>query len=711
MLATTQRRALLARGWRQSSISIIVPIIVRKRAIRTAAIPALLAVAGLLAFSLPAQAKEVPSGWSWTNYAPELMAVSCVDANTCVAVGQGGAVLRSPNTDDIPLAWTHVALQRDPDPLYKDEPVDLVDVTCSPSSCLAISNTPTPRTTYGSWVYRSVDHGVTWTAVQMLPQTGAAKKTRSASAITCAPDPDPATPTTHTCYAVGNSGGIWRSADDGLSWTGVPYSAAGLLGGAVAFDKIACPSQSACVAAGGDTTPASILIRGTSVSVLSTPKGIAKRWSALACDTPTRCMGAGGVGGYSLIDLGADTPRWGLVHDFRIKKPLGLTVTALSCPVANSCVGLNDSGLALRSDNIANPNPQNWVRRPVSAIVGTLDCVQTACVGVGKMAAWYASFDLGGGWGRVNEVAKFDVAQCSPALAPTCVAGGKENVGVSRTGGTLWTLPIADHGALNTNSVNCTAPSTCLITGQTDALYTEDLDAWTPRFGPTTAPAGSENQTCVTATLCIGVSDGVVYTTFDAGKTLWSQNQFPHVRPSSGIACIPGRTNPVTCLVPVKDLILLGTMTQDAGGLPHWSWRYTNADSDEILTAVACDPTGSRCTAVGEAGTVMTTTGDGLMDWSSQQIPPLDPPKTTVSDLPTYSSVTCPQAGFCMAGGAHGPQAIVASTTNNWADYSYDQIGDIRESPILSGFSCVSINECLAVGSTALIGLRNPPIS
>jgi hypothetical protein len=333
--------------------------------------------------------------------------------------------------------------------------------------------------------------------------------------------------------------------------------------------------------------------------------------------------------------------------------------------------------------------------------------VTTSCVAVGKGAAWYASFDLGSGFGRVNEIAKFDVAQCTAELSPTCVAGGKENVGVSRTGGTLWTLPLADRGALNTSAIECTAPSTCLILGMNDALFTGDLDVFRPRFGPVQSAAGSENQTCVTATLCVAVNDGTVYTTFDGGATQWSQNAFPHVRPSAGVGCLPGRTSPVTCFVPIKDLILIGTMAQDAAGLPHWSWRYTNADADEIINAVACSPSGTQCTAVGKEGMVLTTTGDGLLDWSSQTIPANVP----IDKLPEYTSVTCPGTGFCMAGGGHGVQAIVASTTNNWTDYSYDEIGDIRAAPAIAGFGCESVNRCVGVGSTVLIGVRNPPVA
>jgi hypothetical protein len=657
-----------------------------------------LAVIGTLAVALPAQAAEIkPSGWSWTNYGPELMGVSCITPNTCVAVGQGGAVLRSPNTDDVPLAWTMVALEKDDQ--VPDAPVDLVGVTCSDTSCLAVSEAPTDPD-FPSWVYRSTDAGVSWTAVQALPAVGA-RKTTHAEAITCAPDE--ATAATRVCYAAGIDGGIWRSANDGQAWKAVPLPATA--GATASFDKIACASASDCVAAGGDTTPSSVLIEGTTVTPLKTPIGIDKRFAALACDNPARCIATGGVGKYTLLSISGE--RWGPVHEFRKKAPLGLVVKALSCPVANSCVGLTGDGLALRTDDLGADGDQNWVRRPVPAIIGALDCVTSSCIGVGKSAAWYASFDLGSGFLRVNEVAKFDVAQCAAALSPTCVAGGKENVGVSRTGGTLWTLPIADHGALNTSAIECTAPSTCLILGMNDALFTNDLNAFRPRFGPVQSAAGSGNQTCVNATLCVAVNDGVVYTTFDGGLTQWTQNAFPHVRPMAGLACIPGQTAPVTCFVPIKDLILIGTMAPDAGGLPHWNWRYTNADADEVISAVACSPAGNQCTAVGKAGMVLTTTPDSVLDWDEQTIPPNVP----VDELPLYTSVTCPATGFCMAGGAHGPQSIVASTTNNWADYSYDEIGDIRAAPAISGFGCESINRCIAVGSTVLVGVRNPPIA
>jgi hypothetical protein len=657
-----------------------------------------LAFAAALVIVTPAQAGQVPSGWTWTNYGPDLSSVSCASAGACVAVGQAGAVLHMPNTPDIPLVWTMLKLTGDPDPVFAGEPVDLVGVFCDEDVCLALSNAAKPRVDFPSRVYRSTDGGVSWTEGPPLPPVGRIKTT-SGSAVACTPyasaDVDHSD---GTCFVVGTDGGVWRSTDLGQTWRGVPLPATAPA--TSSFDKVACPTADTCVAAGGDTRPTSAILAGDAITPLDTPVGIDKRWAGLSCDVPGRCVGTGGIAGYSQLSLAQRA--WGKVRDFRDKAPKGLVVKALSCPIADACIGLTGDGIALRTSELDGTS--DWARRPTAPTLLAVDCAQTACVAVGKAASWYASFDLGLNWGRVNEVAKFDVAECATELSPTCLAGGKENVGVSRTGGTLWTLPLADRGALNTKAIECTAPSSCLVLGMTDALSTTDLDVFRPLFGPNQTPAGSDNQSCVTATICVGVSDGAVYTTLDGGRTPWSQNAFPHVRPMAGVACIRGRTDPVTCIVPIKDQILLGTMTLDAGGLPHWSWRWTNADLGQNVNAAGCDPSGAQCTAVGPQGMVATTTGDGLLDWDEQAIPPNVP----IADRPVLTSVTCPAAGFCIAGGTHGPQAVIASTTNDWADFAYDELDDLRGSIAVNGFGCESVDRCVAVGDTVLVGVRTP---
>ncbi|MDO8730998.1 MAG: hypothetical protein Q7L55_00245 [Actinomycetota bacterium] len=682
----------------------MLPILERKSALRKiTALASIALVIALLPFIGTAEAlnaKPVPvtSGWSWTNYGPELKAVACSQPSTCVAVGQGGAVLRSPGTATVPLAWTFVDLKKDPE--HPANPVDLVGVSCSNTSCLAVSAPLSPTISYGSWVYRSTDAGVTWAAVTQLPPVGA-RKTMFGSAIACSPD-KAATADNRNCYVVGNAGGVWRSTDDGRTWAGLALPATASTAG---FSKVACASTSACVAVGGDELPSSAMLNGNTVTLLTTPIGINQNFAALACDNPSRCVATGGQGDYTILTIN-DSPTWSTALKFR-RSPLPpvAKVVSVSCPAVNYCVGINGDGNVLQTTALGQPN-NYWLMRPVQPSIATLACVTSFCVGVGKMAAWYSSIDSGADFDRVNEVAKFDLAVCTTTLSPTCIAGGEMNLGRSITGGTLWSLPIADRGALNTKEIRCQSSLSCQIFGQTETLATDDMTVFRPRFGPVQSAAGADAVSCVTDTLCVSPKESVVFTTFDGGITEWSSNQMPKVRPTS-ITCLAGKTDPVTCFEPDKYNILMGTMTKDAQGLPHWQWHYTNADSDQVINAIACSPDGAQCVAAGAAGAVLVTTPGDLNNWTQMTLP-VDTP---VGSLPVYNSATCPVNGFCMIGGLQGKQTIVTSTVDNFASYSYDKIGDIRDQPGVKGFGCESVNRCVAVGSTVLLGLRNPPVT
>ncbi len=682
----------------------MVPILKRTSAFRNLiALAGIAMVISLLPFvgsaeALNAKPVQVPSGWSWTNYGPELMAVSCAQPGTCVAVGQDGAVLRSPNTAQVPLAWTFLNIQ---DPDHPANPVDLAGVSCSTSSCLTVTRPANPTPAFTSRVYRSTDGGASWALVTQLPPVGTIKTTLG-SAIACSPDRS-ATVDNRNCYVVGAAGGIWRSTDDGRTWAGVSLPATA---GSAGFTAIACASTTACVAVGAtDQGPSSALISGSTATPLKTPIGITQAFPAVACDQPTRCIATGGQGDYTLLTIDAN-PTWSTAIKFR-KSPLPpvAKMTSVACPAANSCVGINGDGSVLQTSALGAAG-NTWLMRPVQPSIATLTCTGSSCVGVGKMAAWYTSTNAGADFGRVNEVAKFDVAVCSAALSPTCIAGGEMNMGRSITGGTLWTLPIADRGALNTKEIRCQSALSCQLFGQTETLVTDDMSVFRPRFGPVQSAAGADAVSCVTDTLCVSPKESVVYTTFDGGRTQWASNQMPKVRPTS-ITCLPGKTDPVTCFEPDKYNILMGTMTRDALGLPQWQWHYTNADSDQIINAIACAPDGSQCVAAGAAGAVLLTTPGDLNNWT-EVILPVDTP---VGSLPVYNSATCPVNGFCMVGGLQGKQTIVTSTTDSFSTYSYDKIGDLRTQPGVKGFACETLNRCVAVGSTVLLGLRNPPIT
>jgi len=630
-------------------------------------------VAIALASAAPvADAERVPSPWSWTDYGPTIRDVSCSAPGDCVSVGQQGMVLRSTMDGDDQLAWSRIPL---------DYPEELDGVACTGSFCLAVSNTRRASTTYVSKVFRSSDDGETWSDGVALPAAGGTK-TRSALALACDPADD--------CYTVGLGGGIWRSRDQGRSWDDLvlpPKPAS--------FKRVACPDVGVCVAVGGNDDGNGAVIEGAKVTPLELPARIGSGILALACDSATRCTATDGLGQFvSLTIPGKD---WGPVKPF----PKSTPVSALSCPVADVCVGLAGP-IALRTTSLSSATG-NWQRRPLGTLnLEEIACLETTCVAAGKAATWLASFDVGFGWGRVNEVAKFDAIQCPAAVDGTCVAGGEKDVGVSDAEGRLWSLPLSGYTGLNVKSVNCSGPSECLFLGKSLSLFTTDLTTFTARHPTLADPRGTDALTCITKDVCVGINEGVVYTTLDGAVTDWEHDAFPDK--ATSVACLRGRTDPAVCVATTREFLILGTMTQ-AGGQVRWNWRYTDADPSQGLEAVGCSP-GGQCTAVGAGGVVLTSDGTDLMHWTELILPnQLEP----VDTRPLLKSVTCPANGVCLAGGTHVPNAVIASTSNGWDDFSYDEIQGIEGgAPTIASFGCETVDRCVAVGSTALVGLRKP---
>jgi photosystem II stability/assembly factor-like uncharacterized protein len=630
---------------------------------------ALVAVA--LAFAAPAaQADQVASQWTWSDYGPALRDVSCSLPGECAAVGQRGMVLHSTGDSDDPLAWSRIPLEY---------PEELAGITCTRSFCLAVSNRRTVPATYTSKVFRSSDGGETWSDGVALPAAGAAK-TRSALDVACAED----------CYAVGPGGGVWRSRDQGRSWDALDLPAK-----PASYSEVACPADGVCVAAGGDAVGSTALVEGAKVAPVPLPALTGKGIRALACDSVKRCTVADGLGNF--ISLSIPDKAWGAVKPF----PKSTVVSSLSCPVEEVCVGLAGP-IALRTTALSSATGE-WARRPLGTLnLGAIDCPQTACVAVGKAGSWFASFDDGSNWSRINEVGKFDTIQCSDDWGETCVAGGEKDIGVSRSEGRLWSLPLSGETGLNVKSVNCTDRSECLFLGKTLTLFTTDLRQFAERRPTLSDPRGTDALTCISKEVCVGINEGVVYTTLDGAVTGWDQTSFPDK--ATSVACLHGRTDPAVCVATTRDFLLLGTMVQK-GDEVRWSWRTTDADPSEGLEAVACSP-GGQCTAVGGGGVILASDGTDLMHWTETIVPS---ELTPVDTRPKLRSVACPANGVCLVGGEKTPDAAILSTTNNWADFSYEKIQGIEgAAPMIKSFGCESVNRCVAVGSTSLVGVRKP---
>ncbi len=617
------------------------------------------------------QAKEIiPSPWSWTDYGPGLRDVSCTAPAVCVAVGQRGAVLRSTTGADGPLAWSRIPLT---------DPEELDGVSCNRAFCLAVSNTRTVPATAVSKVFRSDDGGATWSHGVALEAAGPAK-TRSALALAC----DPA----GVCYAVGPGGGIWRSRDQGRSWEALTLPVT-----PGSYNRVACPAAGTCVAVGGDSIASSAVIQDRKVTLVDLPPGTGNGILALACDSATRCTATDGLGHFMSLNISDKT--WGHAKLF----PKAAPVSALACPSADMCVGLAGS-VALRTTSLSSPTG-DWHRRPLGTLnLEGITCAGTSCVAVGKSAAWFAGSDVGFDWGRVNEVGKFGSIQCPATFSGTCVAGGTSDLGVSRSGGDLWSLPLSGNVGLDIKAVNCTGPAECLFLGKTQSLFTTDLTTFTPRHPTSASPPGTSAFSCITKDVCVGIGDHVVYTTLDGAVTGWKHNSFPDT--ATSVACLTGRTHPAVCVATTLDFVLLGKMTQ-TGGVVRWDWKTTNADPSQALDAIGCNPRG-QCTAAGMGGVILTSAGTDLMRWTERVLPS---PTAPVDTRPDLESVACPADGVCLAGGVHGALAIIASTTNNWVDFSYQKIPAIEGAKTtISSFGCETAYRCVAVGGTALVGVR-----
>jgi hypothetical protein len=153
-----------------------------------------------------------------------------------------------------------------------------------------------------------------------------------------------------------------------------------------------------------------------------------------------------------------------------------------------------------------------------------------------------------------------------------------------------------------------------------------------------------------------------------------------------------------------REFIALGTMTRN-GDKAKWSWVYTDADPQGTPEGVGCSPEG-ECTVVGTEGVILSSKGTDLMHWKETILPSALGPD---EDRPDFKSVACPANGECVVGGKHGAKVVLASTTNDWADYSLQTLAGIEgKEPTLSGFGCESAIHCVAVGATVLVGTRKP---
>jgi hypothetical protein len=92
------------------------------------------------------------------------------------------------------------------------------------------------------------------------------------------------------------------------------------------------------------------------------------------------------------------------------------------------------------------------------------------------------------------------------------------------------------------------------------------------------------------------------------------------------------------------------------------------------------------------------------MHWSEFVLPS---PAVEPALRPNFTSVSCPADGVCLVGGEHGDKAVIASTLDNWANFSIQDIEGIEGATVgVGAIGCESVEHCVAVGGTSLVGVR-----
>ena len=284
--------------------------------------------------------------------------------------------------------------------------------------------------------------------------------------------------TTTTCFIVGNSGGLEKSASSDTAWTWVVSPTTANL------SSIACPSVTVCVAVGANGTV--IRTSNAGVSWTSVSSGTPQNLSVVKCGSATSCVAVGSAG--TALESSDSGATWS-------PGTSGTTLNfeALSCPSATFCLAsASNSG-------------------------GSGQSVTLTSVNAGS--TWSLAV-TGFPFGQVT-----NQGQLFCTSATVCLAGSFEQVYRTTDGGHTWKAGSSSFYSL---ALWCTSTTRCLVL---DGSLFIDVSISTDGgvTFPTTHFVGESNGypqdlTCL-SNRCIGIfnpgypADATAFTSADSGAT------------------------------------------------------------------------------------------------------------------------------------------------------------------------------------------------
>jgi hypothetical protein len=654
-------------------------------------------------------------------FSGELDGISCTSASACVAVGQ----FINSSGDEEALAVTYNGTKwsaqgiANPANMYAGQ---LLAVSCTNStSCVAVGTLYGSDTYYGGGAFAESWNGSSWTNQPVAYNPGTLEATLSSVSCTAA----------NACTAVGNYSNAsrrtvplverWNGSSWAVQMTTNPTNASNMV-----LNGVVCTGSAACIAVGDYDTSNYAQVgmverwNGTSWAFRSVPApsgGTQVTLNSLSCTSGTACVAVGNFENSSGNQVGLSALWDGT--NWTAKAAASLpgsdsqqNLVNVSCSGASACtaVGSYVNSSELQQTLAQGYNGSAWslqTTKNISGLVGFTElkadsCYSsTACVAVGDYSgpgyyggsypyaevwngsAWKTSVAANPGGGKGGTLSGVSCYSSTGCMAVgTYQNSSAEGVGLAETlSGTTWTaktVPTPSGGSTVTlTSVSCTSSTACTAVGYyynssfTLALVAESWNgtSWSAQTIPT--PTGTDGYSarltgvsCFSATSCEAVGNyqsnqGIPTTFAEAWNgSSWTIQTTPVPDSGSsdpvlnGVSCSAA----TTCVgvgsyydngynqLPLVENLSGSTWTVSAAATPLVGYP------SEFL-GVSC--AGATCTAVGD---------------------------TTNANL---EQVT-------LAEGSNGSSWSVQTTPNPSSGYN----------PVLDGVSCVSAT-CMAVGSSS----------
>lgn len=608
----------------------------------------------------------IPAPPSLNAYSADLVDVSCVARDFCVAVGHQGK-----RHGDVPLGylwdgttWTRTRSLATPPGLATFD-----SVSCPAADlCVAVGYQKD-----GKRGLAALWNGARWVEIGMENVSG------SFQSVSC--------PRIDSCFAVGRTRGGRTLVGrwDGNHWSAMssPLSARSSL------QDISCVSDNSCLAV-GELDWESVLVErwnGTSWSIedVREPNGRYSDLVSVSCSSATSCTAVGSTSERKRIVISLDRGEWALTT----LEQAWATSQGVACPAPNECIAVGrlrkwPQGAAVASSwdgdlwtDLSTKNVQlayDTDLRDVSCVGGSF------CVAAGTY-----------GGGALPLLEMWDGEAWRADLPIRAVREG--------TGEPDGEQPIM-------RGVSCTSSASCVAVGGTYHNAVAEIwngQTWNRRdlrVPKDTREGGStqlDSVSCITARFCVAVGEHE-FVSGDANALLATWNGTSWRRLDSRrfggfhhIACVSKRR----CVI----------VASGSGGLVTTTWngekfRGTTplSSSPKKISIADLSCVGAKwCAAVGRTkARALILTWNGRI-WRTARIPRSLPASATLSGVDCWAVGSCAAVGKTSTkGGSRHVNFALRSTRARWqVDHVPTPTGKRQQ---LLRVSCGNSSNCVAVG-------------